>query len=153
MQARRERDMTEAVDDGGKPIDLVVIWMRRANRARSARRHALYLRETQRLVVDGLVPDGSGWPTGSEPRPPATCSRILGRSPTLEPAVTAADARSLAALKEIVAAAPAPEPVKRRPPRPVRLALQPSATIVDSMAVRKRPTAEGLELSWDSRRT
>ena len=30
-----------------------------------------------------------------------------------------------------------------------RLALQPSATIVGNMAVRKRPTADGLELSWD----
>ena len=54
---------------------------------------------------------------------------------------------ALAALKEIVASAPRPE---APPPRPVRrLALQPSATIVGNMAVRKKPTAEGLELSWD----
>ena len=51
-----------------------------------------------------------------------------------------------------MAAAPAAEPVPASaPPRPVRrLALQPSATIVGNMAVRKRPTADGLELSWDS---
>jgi hypothetical protein len=147
--------MTETVDDGWlEPIDLMVDSDAPEQIALDlARRHALYLREAQRLVVDGLVPDGSGLADGIR----AETARYLqshpwAARPTLEPAVTAADARSLAALKEIVAAAPAPEPVPASaPPRPVRrLALQPSATIVGNMAVRKRPTAEGLELSWDS---
>jgi hypothetical protein len=147
--------MMETVDDAWlEPIDLMVDSDAPEQIALDlGRRHALYLREAQRLVVDGLVPDEPGLADGIR----AETARYLqshpwAAHPTLEPAVAAADARSLAALNEIVSAARSPEPVPASAPRrPVRrLALQPSATIVGNMAVRKRPTPEGLELSWDS---
>jgi hypothetical protein len=116
------------------------------------RRHGLYLREAQRLVAEGLAPDQPGLADGIR----ADTARYLrshpwAAHPTLGPAVAAADARSLAALQAIVASAPpAAAPPPPAQPRPVRrLALQPSATIVGNMAVRKRPAKEGLELSWD----
>ena len=117
------------------------------------RRHALYLREAQRLVVDGLVPDEAGLADGIR----AETARYLQLAPVARsPHPRAGGRRSRGAR-----ARGAEEIVGRRsgsratpasaPPRPVRrLALQPSATIVGNMAVRKRPTAEGLELSWDS---
>ena len=117
------------------------------------RRHALYLREAQRLVLDGLSPDEAALADGMR----AETIRYLrsypwAAHPTLGPAVAAADTRSLAALSAIAAAAPAPEPSPASPPpRSVRrLALQPSATIVGNMAVRKRQTEDGLELLWDT---
>ena len=116
------------------------------------RRHALYLREAQRLVLDGLVPDEPGLADGIR----GETRRYLSSHPwladaALEPAVAKTEEATLAALRAIVAsalsAAPAPA---TRPAQPVkRLALQPSATIVGNMAVRKTPTAEGIELSWD----
>ena len=59
---------------------------------------------------------------------------------------------TLAALRAIVATAVAAPPTPAPPPaRPIRrLALQPSATIVGNMAVRKQPTERGLELAWDA---
>ena len=59
----------------------------------------------------------------------------------------------IAALKAIVAAASptASEVTTTQQPRPMRrLALQPSATIVGNMAVRKRLVDDGVELSWDT---
>jgi len=121
------------------------------------RRHALYLREARRLLHEGLVPDEAGLAEGIR----AETRRYLRSHPwhghtSLARAVTGAEDAALVALRAIVgaAAAPAapPAPAPGSPPaRPVRrLALQPSATIVGNMAVRKQPTANGLELSWDA---
>ena len=117
------------------------------------RRHALYLREAQRLVAEGLTPDGSWLAEGVR----AETSRYLSSQPwlahaTLEPAVAAVEGATLAALNAIVATAqPAPTPVTATPPPPIRrLTLQPSATIVGNMAVRKKSSGAGIELSWDA---
>jgi hypothetical protein len=114
-------------------------------------RHALYLRSAQRLVLDGLTPDESGLTAGVR----AETSRYLSSQPwlahpSLEPAVAGVEGATLATLKAIVEAArPAPTPIPAS--RPIRrLALQPSATIVGNMAVRKKPTGDGIELSWDA---
>ena len=147
--------MTEAADEAWlRPIDLMADSDAPEQIALDlGRRHALYLREAQRLVLEGLAPDETGLAEGIR----AETARYLRSHPqlaheTLEPVVARAEAASLAALAAIVEAAPAPaEPVARAAPRPVRrLALQPSATIVGNMAVRKRPTDDGLELSWDA---
>ena len=113
--------------------------------AELGRRHALYLREAQRLVVDKLTPDGSGLAAGVR----AETSRYLASQPwlahaTLAPVVAAVESTTLSALEAIVATTPtaAPRPIRR-------LTLQPSATIVGNMAVRKKPSLEGVELSWD----
>jgi hypothetical protein len=118
------------------------------------RRHALYLREAQRLVLEGAVPDEDGLAAAIR----ADTARYLSSQPwlavdALVSAVAAVEESTLAALRAIVAAAvvtavpPAPPP----PARPIRrLALQPSATIVGNMAVRKQPTGRGLELAWDA---
>jgi hypothetical protein len=122
------------------------------------RRHALYLREAQRLVLERAVPDEDGLADGIR----AETTRYLRAQPwlavdSLAAVVAAVEQRALDALHAIVAAAraavkPEPAPVAPPPPaRPVRrLALQPSATIVGNMAVRKQPTAHGLELAWDA---
>lgn len=118
------------------------------------RRHSLYLREAQRIVLDGKRPDEDGLAEGIG----AETRRYLGSNPSLshpslEPVVAAAEAKALASLRAIVAAAapPAVAPPAAAVPRPVRrLALQPSATIVGNMAVRKRRTASGIELAWDA---
>ncbi len=115
------------------------------------RRHALYLREAQRLVLEGSVPDGAGLAAGVR----AETARYLRSQPwladpRLAPAVSGVEERTIEALQAIVAAAgpPTPAPPAARPIR--RIALQPSATIVGNMAVRKRPIAKGLELAWDA---
>ena len=116
------------------------------------RRHALYLREAQRIVLDGAVPDEGGLTAGIR----AETARYLRSHPWLAvdglaPAVAGVEEATLVALKAIVATAvpaPAAAPRAARPIR--RLALQPSATIVGNMAVRKQPTARGLELAWDA---
>ena len=114
------------------------------------RRHALYLREAQRLALDRLTPDEHGLTAGVR----AETARYLTSQPWLRHAslaasVAATESATLAALGAIVAAA-SPPPTAQ-PARPVRrLAIQPSATIVGNMAVRKKPTNEGLELSWDA---
>jgi len=121
--------------------------------AELGRRHGLYLREAQRLVLDGLIPDESGLTAGIR----AETGHYLSSQPwlahaTLEPAVAEVEGATLASLRAIVAAArPAatPPPVTSLP-RPVRrLTLQPSATIVGNMAVRKKQSGRGIELSWD----
>ena len=116
------------------------------------RRYGLYLREAQRLVAEGLTPDGSGLAEGVR----AETDRYLTSQPwlahpTLEPAVAAVEDATLAALNAIVAAARRePTPVTAAPPGPIRrLSLQPSATIVGNMAVRKKSADNGIELSWD----
>ena len=109
------------------------------------RRHALYLREAQRLVLEGKAPNRDGLADGIR----AETQRYLRSHPWfaregLAPAVAAAERAVLTSLGEVVAAAaPAPRPLRR-------LALQPSATIVGNMAVRKRPAAQGVQLSWDT---
>lgn len=118
------------------------------------RRHALYLREAQRLVLGDLVPDGSGLATGvrDETRRYLRAQPWLAH-PTLEPAVAEVESATLAALDAIVEAArPAPIPPRLAPAsRPIRrLALQPSATIVGNMAVRKKSAGDGIQLSWDA---
>ena len=147
--------MTDGGDsDWLRPIDLTVDSDAPEQIALElGRRHALYLREAQRLVLDGLVPDELGLAEGIR----GETRRYLGSHPwlahaSLEPAVAEAGDRALRALKTIVASA---RPVAAATPgvasgRPVRrLALQPSATIVGNMAVRKKPVAQGLELAWD----
>jgi hypothetical protein len=146
--------MSESADDEWlRPIDLLVDSYAPEQIAfELGRRHALYLREAQRLVLEGLVPDKAGLAAGirSETR------RYLGShawldDPALEPAVAAADRAALTALRAIVASAAAPAESASSVPPPVRrLRLQPSATIVGNMAVRKKQTPEGLELAWDA---
>ena len=118
------------------------------------RRHALYLREAQRLVLDKLAPDEGGLAEGvrEETRRYLTSQPWLGHA-SLAPAVAGVEGATLAALMAIVAAAPptASEVTTTQQPRPMRrLALQPSATIVGNMAVRKKPGGDGVELSWDA---
>ncbi len=136
------------------PIDLMVDSYAPEQIAVELRnRHRHYLREAQRLVLDGLTPDESGLAAGIR----AETSRYLISQPwlahaTLEPARTAVEDETLEALEAIVSSArgPAAAVPTAPPPRPIRrLALQPSATIVGNMAVRKKPADTGLELSWD----
>ena len=117
------------------------------------RRHALYLREAQRLVLDRLAPDESGLADGIR----AETRRYLGSQPwlghaSLAPGVTSVEAATLAALKAIAATASSTvTPVTvAQSVRPIRrLTLQPSATIVGNMAVRKKAVGDAVELSWD----
>lgn len=113
------------------------------------RRHAHYLREAQRLVVEGKAPDETGLADGirAETRRYLASHEWHGHA-TLAPAVAAAEERALASLREIVAAAARPQPVPSRPVR--RLSLEPAATIVGNMGLRKRRTDAGVELSWDA---
>lgn len=143
-------------DEWLRPIDLMVDSSAPDQIADElGRRHSLYLREAQRLVLDGLVPDEAGLTDGIR----GETGRYLRSHPwlahpALDPAVAEAEGAALAALRAIVATAavpavaPAAAPESNRPIR--RLVLQPSATIVGNMAVRKKQTAEGLELSWDA---
>ena len=142
-------------DEWRRPIDLMVDSDAPDQIALElGRRHALYLREAQRLVLDGAVPDESGLAAGIR----AETARYLRSQPwlavdALAPAVAAVEASTLSALTAIVATAVVDPPTPAAPPaaRPIRrLALQPSATIVGNMAVRKQPTEQGLELSWDA---
>jgi hypothetical protein len=112
------------------------------------RRHALYLREAQRLLLERTTPDGPALEEGIL----AETKRYLASHPglshaSLRPAVEAAESRALASLRSIVAAATvaaAPPP----PPPVRRLALQPSATFVGNLPLRKRRTDEGVVLEW-----
>ncbi len=126
-----------------RPIDpLVDSYAPEQIESELGRRHALYLREAQRLVLEGLVPDEKGLATGIR----AETQRYLTSHPwfaTGDLTSVAADVEqaSLSALTAIAAPPPA---------RPVRrLALQPSATMAGNMVVRKKRTGPGLELSWD----
>jgi len=112
-----------------------------------ARRHALYLREAKRLVIAGLVPDERGLEAGirAETRSYLTAHPWF-ESSGLEPVAAAVEKATLTALQTIVASARPPA----RPARPVRrLALQPAATMIGNMIVRKRRTSTGVELAWD----
>ncbi|MEI7759450.1 MAG: hypothetical protein WCJ67_01635 [Thermoleophilia bacterium] len=137
------------------PIDLMVdSYAPEQISAELGRRHGLYLREAQRLVLDGLAPDESGLATGIR----AETGRYLSLQPwlahvSLQPATATVEGSTLEALKAIVAAAPpsaapAPAPPSSRPVR--RLMLQPSATVVANMTVRKTPGGPGVELLWET---
>ena len=137
-----------------RPIDLMVDSYAPEQIADElGRRHALYLREAQRLVLDGLAPDEHELTAGIRS---ATAGYLASQPwlahPSLEPAAAEVEMASLAALKAIVASAQ--PPAASAPPtlsvRPVkRLTLQPSATIVGNMTVRRKQSALGVELSWD----
>lgn len=138
--------MSASVDDWLRPIDHMVDSFAPEEIASDlGRRHSLYLREAQRLVLDGVAPDETG--LGAAIR--AETERYLRSHPwlaaaALEPAVRTTEDASLAALRAIVAAA-------TRPPRAVkRLVLQPSATIVGNMSVTKQAREAGVELTWDA---
>ena len=142
-------------DEWRRPIDLMVDSDAPDQIALElGRRHALYLREAQRIVLEGAVPDENGLAAGIR----AETARYLRSQPwlaagALAPAVAAVETSTLSALSAIVATAAIAPPPPPAPPaaRPIRrLALQPSATIVGNMAVRKQPTERGLELSWDA---
>jgi hypothetical protein len=112
------------------------------------RRHALYLREAQRLTLEGQVPDEAGLADGIRGE---TC-RYLDSHPwlvhtSLDPVVAAAEERALASLRSIVAAAAAAA-APPSPPQVRRLALQPSATFVGNLPLRKRRTPAGVVLEW-----
>ena len=118
------------------------------------RRHALYLREAQRLVLDRLSPDEAGLADGvrAETRRYLASQPWLGHA-SLAPAVAGVEGATLASLEAIVATASptVTEVTTTQPGRPIRrLALQPSATIVGNMAVRKKAVGDGVELSWDA---
>jgi hypothetical protein len=142
-------------DEWLRPIDLMVDSYAPEQIAfELGRRHALYLREAQRLVLEGLVPSEAGLADGirGETRRYLRSHPLLAHA-GLEPAAAETEGAALAALRAIVASAPAAAaPVADpQPDRPVRrLALQPSATIVGNMAVRKKQAEQGLELSWDT---
>jgi hypothetical protein len=117
------------------------------------RRHALYLREAHRLVLDGLSPDAGGLAAGvhAETRRYLSSQPWLGHA-SLAPAVESVEAATLAALKAIASTASptVTRATKAQSVRPIRrLALQPSATIVGNMAVRKKTVGDAVELSWD----
>ena len=146
---------TGSDDEWGRPIDLMVDSDAPDQIALElGRRHALYLREAQRIVLEGAVPDEGGLTAGIK----AETTRYLalpavargrrarsgrGRRRGEHARHTAGDRRDG---RRSVPPTPAPPPA-----RPIRrLALQPSATIVGNMAVRKQPTERGLELAWDA---
>ncbi len=114
-------------------------------------RHALYLREAQRLVIEGLVPDASGLEAGVR----AETRRYLRSHPSftstaLARVAAAVEETTLASLEAIVASARTPVRSTPPPPRPVRrLTLQPAAKMVGNMVVRKKRTGAGVDLSWD----
>ena len=147
--------MSESADEEWlRPIDLMVDSFAPEQIAfELGRRHALYVREAQRLVHEGLVPDEDGLADGirEETRRYRRSHPWLAHG-GLEPAFVETEGATLTALRAIVAtaraaAAPAAQAMPHRPVR--RLVLQPSATIVGNMAVRKQQTERGLELSWD----
>jgi hypothetical protein len=145
--------MSESADEEWlRPIDLMVDSYAPEEIAYELRRrHGLYLREAQRLVLDGLAPDEAGLAEGIR----AATRRYRTRSPWLDragldPAFAAAEAAALAALGQIAGSARPPAAAPEPSALPVRrLALQPSATIIGNMAVRKRQVEDGLELAWD----
>ena len=108
------------------------------------RRHGQYVREARRLVLEGKAPDEAGLAEGIR----GETQRYLASHPwlahaSLEPAVAAAEKRALASLRAVAASAPKPTPVRR-------MTLQPAATVAGNMALRKRRTEAGIELSWDA---
>jgi len=151
--------MSASVDDDWlRPIDpMVDSFAPEEIASELGRRHSLYLREAQRLVLDGVVPDETG--LGAAIR--GETERYLSSHPwlaaaALEPAVRTTEDASLAALRGIVATAnpattvSAAPPVAALPRAVKRLALQPSATIVGNMSVTKQASEAGVELTWDA---
>jgi hypothetical protein len=141
-------------DEWLRPIDLMVdSYAPEQISFELGRRHALYLREAQRLVLDGLAPDAAGLADGIR----AETRRYLREQPwlahaELEPVLAETEDAAVAALHAIVASAPAAAPTAEMPPERTvrRLSLQPAATIVGNMAVRKKQVDQDLELSWDA---
>lgn len=112
------------------------------------RRHAHYLREARRLVLEGKTPDEAGLAEGIR----AETRRYLASHPwlahdSLAPAVAAAEEPALSALHAIAAVPTRATPPPRKPVR--RMTLQPAATVAGNMALRKRRTDGGVELMWD----
>jgi hypothetical protein len=137
-------------DEWLRPVDLMVDSYAPEEIADElGRRHGLYVREAHRLVVEGLVPNADALRAGITAE---TARYLYGRPwfahPGLAPAVAEAESRAQAALAAIATSASPPPPAEGRPVR--RLALQSSATIVGTMAVRKQQVDGGLELSWDT---
>ena len=142
-------------DEWRRPIDLMVDSDAPDQIALElARRHALYLREAQRIVIEGAVPDEGGLTAGIR----AETARYLRSQPwhavdALAPAVAAVEASTLSALTAIVAR---PSSIPRRPPRHRRRArsgASPSSPPRRSSATwpsASSPPSEGLELSWDA---
>ena len=142
--------MTDAPEDAwARPIDLMADSDAPEQIALElGRRHAHYLREAQRLVLEGKTPDAAGLAEGIR----AETGRYLGSHPwlahdALAPAVVAAEEPALSALRAIAATSARSTPPPRTPVR--RLTLQPAATVAGNMALRKRRTDGGVELSWD----
>ena len=136
--------MTRRDDEWGRPIDLMADSDAPEQIALElGRRHALYLREAQRLVLEALVPTRRAHrrhPGGDPPLPRLTpvararLARAGGYGRRGEHALGAAGDRRDGRRR------PAAAPTGGAPIR--RLALQPSATIVGNMAVRKQPTEQ-----------
>jgi hypothetical protein len=146
--------MNESADeDWLRPIDLMVdSYAPEEITFELGRRHSLYLREAQRLVVDGLAPDEAGLAEGirDATRRYRTAGPWADRA-DLDPAFDAAEAAALAALGRIARSARPPGPAPAPSAKPVRrLTLQPAATIIGNMTVRKRQVEDGLELAWDA---
>jgi hypothetical protein len=146
--------MSATVDDEWlRPIDLMVdSYAPELIADDLGRRHAPYLREAQRLVLEGCVPDEDGLAAGIA----AATRRYLElhpwlADPRLETAVGEADGSTRAALAAIVANASPPPPTPAPPERPPRrLTLQPAATIVGTLAVRKKRVGNGVEIAWSA---
>ena len=146
--------MSESADeDWLRPIDLMVdSYAPEEITFELGRRHGLYLREAQRLVVDGLAPDEAGLAEGirDATRRYRTAGPWADRA-DLDPAFDAAEGAALAALGRIARSARPPAPAPAPSAKPVRrLTLQPAATIIGNMTVRKRQVEDGLELAWDA---
>ncbi len=143
--------MSAVEEEWLRPVDLLVdSYAPDQIAAELGARLGLYVREAQRLVHEGLVPDERGLRSGiaGEVRRYLRSQPWLA-DPRLAPTIATVEETALAALHGVVASAPTPAPAPS-PSRPVRrMALQPSATVVGNMAVRKRQVSDGLELSWD----
>ncbi len=117
-------------------------------RTELGRRHALYLREARRIAQEGHVPNEDGLAAGIRQE----TRRYLDSQPwlshtDLEDTVEAVESEALASLHAVVAAAVAA--ATPPPPTPIRrLALQPSATVVGNLPLRKRRTGDGVVLEW-----
>ena len=106
-------------------------------------------------MLEGAVPDedglADGIKAGDGALPPAQPWLAVDRSLRPWPA---SRRPQMAALRTIVATAvgrSAGPPCDPPPARPIRrLTLQPAATIIGNMAVRKRQVEDGLELAWDA---
>ena len=146
-----------ADDDWGRPIDLMVDSDAPEQIALElGRRHALYLREAQRLVLEGAhARRGRPRRRGSGPRPLATCARIRG-SPHADARARGDGRRGAHAGRASRRSSP-----PHRPPRRRRRRAAPRDRSGGSRCSRRRrssatwPSAssrpsDGLELAWDA---